>query len=179
MKSVTKLIAGAATAALLTVSLAAPAEAQYRNNYRHHDNGIDAGDVVAGVAIVGGIAAIASAIGRDGSRYGYGYGSSYGNQYRGGYNAAVQACGYEAQRYGRGGVQVTDVERTGNDRFRVRGVIGGGYDRYDRGVDQRYERDYGRYDRGDAYDRDGFVCTVRGNGRVTDFRVRDTARNGW
>jgi hypothetical protein len=178
MKAVTKLITGAATAALLTVSLAAPAEAQYRNSYRHHDRGgIDAGDVIAGVAIAGGIAAIASAVGRDG--YGSRYGSGYGERYRGGYNAAVQACGYEAQRYGRGGVQVTDVQRTGNDRYQVRGVIGGGYDRYDRGVDQRYERDYGRYDQGDAYDRDGFVCSVRGNGRVTDFRVRDTARNGW
>ena len=58
MKAVSKLIAGAATAAVLSVSMAAPAEAQYRYR-RHHDGGIDAGDVIAGVAIIGGIAAIA------------------------------------------------------------------------------------------------------------------------
>ncbi|HEY5724313.1 MAG TPA: hypothetical protein VIT45_18530 [Allosphingosinicella sp.] len=53
----------AAAAALLTVSFAGPADA--RRGYRHHhDDGVDVDDVVAGAALVGGIAAIASAITR-------------------------------------------------------------------------------------------------------------------
>ena len=171
MKAVSKIITGAAAAALLTVSAASPAEAQYR---RDRDRGIDAGDVITGVAILGGIAAIASAIGNDGNRYGYGY----RNRYRDGYSAAVQACGYEAERYSRGQVRITDVDRRGNDSYRVRGVVEGGYDRYDRGYDRRRDRDYGRYDY-DRNDRDGFTCIARGNGRVQDFRLNDRANYGW
>jgi hypothetical protein len=171
MKAVSKLITGAATAALLSISFAAPAEANHR---RGHDRGIDAGDIITGVAILGGIAAITSAMGRDGNRYGYGY----RDRYRDGYSNAVNACGREAERYGRGRVQITDVDRSGNDRYRVRGIVAGGYDRYDRGRDRRYDRDYGRYDY-DRGDRDSFTCTARGNGRVTDFRLRDGYANRW
>jgi hypothetical protein len=173
MKAVSKFITGAAAAAMLTVTMAAPAEAQRR--YRDRD-GIDAGDIITGVAVLGGIAAIASAIGNDGSRYGYG--SRY--RYRDGYTNAVNACGYQAERYGRGQVQITDVDRRGNDSYRVRGVINGGYDRYDRGYDRRNDRDYGRYD-SDRRDRDGFTCTARGNGRVTNFRLQDryAGNYGW
>jgi hypothetical protein len=173
MKAVSKLITGAAVAAMVSVGAAAPAEAQY---YRHRDRGIDAGDIITGIAILGGIAAVTSAIGRDGSRYGYGY----RDRYRGGYTAAVNSCGYEAERIGRGRVQITDVDRTGNDRYRVRGVVdagydrGGGYDRYD-----RYGRYDNRYDRYDRYDnrysryggREDFTCYARGNGRITDFNL--------
>ena len=173
MKKAMKFITGAATAALLSVSIAAPAEAQYRDRYRDRD-GIDAGDVITGVAILGGIAAIASAIGRDGNRYGYGNRS----RYRDGYSNAVQACGIEAERFGRGRVQITDVDRRGNDSYRVRGVIAGGYDRYDRGYDRRNDRDYGRYD-SDRRDRDAFTCTAHGNGRITGFRLSDRAGRGY
>jgi hypothetical protein len=176
MKAVSKFITGTAAAALLAVS-ATPAQA----NHRRDRDGIDAGDVIAGVAILGGIAAIAAAVGNDGSRYGYGH----RNRYRDGYSNAVNACGREADRYGRGRVQITDVDRRGNDSYRVRGVIEAGYDRYDRGYDRRRDRDYGRNDY-DRNDRDGFVCTARGSGRVTDFRIQDRYagnygrdRNGW
>lgn len=158
MKAISKTMLGAGAAALAAISFAAPAEAQYRDRYR--DRGVDVGDIISGVAVIGGIAAIASAIGRDG----------YGNRYRGGYNYAVQACGQEAQRMSRGAVQITDVDRVGSDRYRVRGVVqasyGGsyGYDRYDRG--------YGGYN---GYTRRGygedFTCTARSNGRITDFRL--------
>jgi hypothetical protein len=163
MKAISKTMLGAGAAALAAISFAAPAEAQYR---RHHDRGLDAGDIITGVAVLGGIAAITSAIGRDDGRYGYGY----GNRYRGGYNYAVQACAQEAQRMGRGQVRITDVDRAGNDRYRVRGIVeanygyGGGYG----------DRDYGRYDRngyGNGNGRDDFTCTARGNGRITDFRL--------
>jgi hypothetical protein len=175
MKAISKTMLGAGAAAIAAVGFAAPAEAQYRDRYR--DRGIDVGDIVTGVAVIGGIAAIASAIGRDG----------YGDRYRGGYNYAVQACGQEAQRMSRSRVQITDVDRVGSDRYRVRGIVQsgyggyGGYDRgYDRGYDSRYDRGYdSRYDRGyggyNGYTRRGynedFTCVARGNGRITDFRL--------
>jgi hypothetical protein len=158
MKAISKTMLGAGAAAVAALSFAAPAEAQYRRY--HRDRGVDAGDIITGVAILGGIAAVTSALSRDGSRYGYGY----GNRYRTNYNYAVQACAQEAQRMGRGQVQILDVDRAGNDRYRVRGIVQagyGGYDRYDRGYDSRYG--YGG--------RDDFTCVARGNGRITDFRL--------
>ncbi|MDT9598019.1 hypothetical protein [Sphingosinicella rhizophila] len=165
MKAFSTFIAGAAAAAMLSVPMAAPAQAQWRHD---RDRGIDAGDVIAGVAILGGAVAIASALDSDGRRYGYGY----RDRYRYGYSNAVNACGREADRYGRGRVRILDVDRRSNNSYRVRGVIEGGYDRYDRGYDRRYDRDYGRYDH-DRRDRDSFTCTARSNGRITHFRVRD------
>lgn len=170
MKAVSKLITGAAAAALVTITAAAPAEAQYR--YRDRDRGIDSGDIITGIAILGGIAAVTSALGRDRGRYG-GYGNNGYDRYRGGYTAAVNSCGYEAERMARGRVQITDVDRTGNDRYRVRGVVETGYDRYDRGGYGRYDR-YDRYDRYSRYDRGGrddFTCYARGDGRITDFNL--------
>lgn len=166
---VTKIITGAGAAALLSVSMAAPAEAQYR--YRDRDRGIDVGDVITGVAILGGIAAVASALDRDGGRYGYGY----RDRYRDGYSNAVNSCGREAERIGRGRVRITDVDRTGGDRYRVRGVVEAdyGYDRgygYDRRYDRGYDRNYG-YDRFGRDGREDFTCHARGNGRITDFNL--------
>jgi len=170
MKTITKLITGAAAAAMLTITAAAPAQAQYRSDRRDR---VDTGDVITGVAILGGIAAIAAAVGNDGNRYGYGQ----RHRYRNGYSNAVNACGYQAQRHGRGQVQILDVDRRGGDSFRVRGVITGGYDRFDGGLDRRYDRDYGRndFDRGD---RDGFSCTALANGRVVNFRINDRGFGG-
>ena len=161
MKALTKILTGAAVAALATVSVATPAQAQYRYD-RHYDrdNGIDAGDIIAGVAIIGGIAAIASAIGdNDDDRYDRRYGT-YGSGYGYGEGQAVNACRYEAARYGRGEVRITDVDRRGSRSYRVRGVI----DNYG-----GYNRGYDRY----GYDRIGFECDARENGRITDF---DTQR---
>jgi len=155
MKAISKTMLGAGAAAVAALSFAAPAEAQYRRYDR--DRGIDAGDIMTGVAILGGIAAITSALSRDGSRYGYGY----GDRYRSHYNYAVQACAQQAQRMSRGQVQILDVDRAGNDRYRVRGVVQAGYGGSYGGYD--------RYDRG--YGRDDFTCVARGNGRITDFRL--------
>jgi hypothetical protein len=167
MKAISKTMLGAGAAAMAAIGFAAPAEAQYRDRYRDRD-GIDAGDILTGVAVIGGIAAIASAIGRDDGRYGYGY----GNRYRSHYNYAVQSCAQEAQRYGRGRVHITDVDRTGGDRYRVRGIVQADYGFGGYGYDRR---DYGRYDRGyGRLGRDGredFTCHARGNGRITDFRL--------
>lgn len=180
MKAISKTILGAGATAVAALSFAAPAEAQYRDRYRDR-GGIDAGDIIQGVAILGGIAAVTSALGRDSSRYGYGYGDRYRNHY----NYAVQSCAQQAQRMARGQVRILDVDRVGNDRYRVRGVVqsgygggyaGGGYgydrnDRYDRyGRSDRYDR-YDRYDRGGYGGREDFTCVARGNGRITDFRL--------
>jgi hypothetical protein len=170
-----KYLAGAATAAAMTVTAASPAQAQIFGRDRY-DRGVDAGDIITGVAVVGGIAAILSAFGRDGNRYGYD--NRY--QYRNDYQNAVNACGYQAERYARGGqVSVVDVDRRGSNSYRVRGVIDAGYnyanygnygryDRYDR-YNRRYNDRYGNYGRYDQ--RVEFACTARGNGRVTDFDV--------
>jgi hypothetical protein len=51
------------TAIAAAALLAAPAAARGRYHHRHHDD-VDAGDVVAGAVVIGGIAALASAIGK-------------------------------------------------------------------------------------------------------------------
>ena len=49
----------------MAVASAAPAQAQWRERDRDRGNGIDAGDVIAGALIIGGIAAVASAARRN------------------------------------------------------------------------------------------------------------------
>ena len=144
MKALTKYLAGAAVAAAMTVSVASPAEAQIFGRDRHDRGGVDAGDIITGVAVVGGIAAILSAFGRDGDRYGYD--NRY--RYRNDYQAAVNACGYEAQRYSQGGqISVTDIDRRSGDTYRVRGVIDAAYgNEGSYGNYGRYDNRYGRYD---------------------------------
>ncbi|HYJ29894.1 MAG TPA: hypothetical protein VEW25_06080 [Allosphingosinicella sp.] len=161
------LLAGAAAA--LTIVSAAPAAAQYGRYDDRYDRrgGIDAEDIAVGVAVIGGVAAILGALDRDGGRYGY----DNRSRYRDGYSAAVNSCGAQAQRYGRGQVRITDVDRRSNDRYEVEGVVEshGGYDtRYDRSYDRRYnDREYGR-DYGER-----FTCVAYGNGRIAQFRMQD------
>ena len=169
------LLAGAAAA--LTLAAAAPASAQYRYDDRYdRRGGIDASDIAVGVAVIGGMAAILNAFDRDGGRYGYD--NRY--RYRDSYSAAVNSCGMQAERYGRGQVRITDVDRKSGDRYEVEGVIEngyGGYDtRYDRGYDRRYDgREYAR-DYGER-----FTCVAYGNGRIAQFRMRDgyASRSRW
>lgn len=158
MKAMTKILTGAAAAAALTVSAAAPAQAQWRDRY-HDRDGIDAGDIITGVAVVGGIAAILGALNNDGRQYGYDNRYRYRNDYRN----AVNACAYQADRYARGGrVSVTDVQRRGRNAYVVRGVVDSDYGR----------GGYGRYDRYDRYNqRVAFECAARANGRVLDFDI--------
>ena len=189
MKTLNKFLAGTAAAAALTVAAASPAQAQYWDNDR--DNGFDTGDIIAGVAVLGGIAAIVAALDNDGQRYGYD--NRY--RYRDDYTYAVNACGSEAQRYGQGGqVSITDVDRRSSNSYRVRGVIDAGYaysgnsygrygsyDRYGRYDPNGRYGNYGRYDNNGRYGNYGynqgynqrvaFACTARANGRVTDFDI--------
>ncbi|MGZ8282277.1 MAG: hypothetical protein ACXWUN_04900 [Allosphingosinicella sp.] len=186
MKALTKYLAGAAVATALTVTAASPASAQYYDR-RHRDNGIDTGDVIAGVAVLGGIAAIVAAMSNDGNRYGY----DNRNQYRDNYTNAVNSCGYEAGRYGQGGqVSITDIDRRSNSSYRVRGVIDAGYANNNRyggyGTADRYggyanDNRYGgygaadRYGRYDPYGRYGNNSGYGSNDRYGNYYGQRTA----
>lgn len=177
-----KIALAAATAALVAVP--ASARGGWGGHGRHHD-GIDAGDVIAGALIIGGIAAIATAASNNrGDRYGrydrYDRGDRYGGYgyYDNGYNsrAAVDQCvrtaQREASRYG-GWARVTDVSRIDRVRggYEVRGRLVVENDRYRnnwRGGRDRYGYRYDSY--GSDYDKGRFTCTTR-YGRVDDVRV--------
>jgi hypothetical protein len=145
MKTLSKALVGSIAAGAMAISSATPAAAR-----DHRDNdGISAGDVIAGALIIGGIAAVASAASnndRDGryrdSDYRYdraGYGDGYGNDRGHGYGGsrwgggsprrAVEQCVYAAERaasrssYGR--ADVTDIRSVRDTRngFVVRGRI--------------------------------------------------------
>ena len=175
MKALSKWLAGTATA-VAAVAFAAPASAQ-TYDYRYDRDRDIVEEVVDGVARVAGAVAQVTRGGYYDPRYGSGYGYD-----RGGDRYAADACAYEAQRryarrYGGVGVDIRDVQMYRRDRMRVYGTLelnsynqsgryGGSYDRYDR---------YDRYGRNDQFGRYGlgFTCTVRYDGRVTDF---DTQR---
>jgi hypothetical protein len=171
--SIAILAAGA-----MALSSASPAYAQYRDRDRR--DGIDAGDVIAGALIIGGIAAVAAAAGRDRDRYGR---NDRYERYDRGYAArdAVEQCVYAAEgtanRYSWGGrSKVTDIRNIDRrrDGYRVRGRIAvNQMDRNYRRGDARYGRgwdnDYrGWNDRYNGYDSGRFTCEVR-YGRVTNL----------
>lgn len=175
-KALTKGTIGAVAAGAMAMT-AAPAQARH-----DRDRGIDAGDVIAGAVILGGIAAIASAASknRDGYRYrdrDYRYDNRY--NYRGGNpRSAVERCvravERDARRAGYRFADVTEIRDVDDRRYgwRVKGRLvvddSRGYGRYN----TRYNR-YDRYDRNGRwdrhYDRDSgrFTCDVS-RGRVVD-----------
>jgi hypothetical protein len=178
MSIATRIILAAATAAS-ALAMATPADA--RHYHRGHDR-IDAGDVIAGALIIGGIAAIASAASNNGydDRYRDGprqYDDGYG-WYRGGYGsrAAVEQCvraaTRQAYRYG-GWARVTDITRI--DRIRGGYEIRGRIVVQDRGWRGSYRGGWDRgyyFDRyGDGYDRGRFSCITR-YGSVRDVDLR-------
>ena len=174
MQTITKGLMAAAAAGAMALS-ATPAAAQYRDR----DKGIDAGDVIAGALIIGGIAAVASAAKKDryDDRYrtrGYGYDNDrrYDRRYNRGYDnsqRAVQLCAAAVQRdvrrYGYRYADVTQIRDVDRERYgyEVKGrlVVDGqrGYGRHDR-YDRRRRSDEGR-----------FTCDVS-RGRVVDIDYR-------
>ena len=174
MKTITKALAGTVAAGAMAVTSAAPAFARDR-----HDKGIDAGEVIAGAVILGGIAAILSSSKRDRNRYdNRRYGNNDRNYRQGGNSrAAVQKCVRAAERYAqRSGyrfadvTQIRDVDRKRNG-WRVKGrlVVDGqrGYRNNNRGYNHnvRYDRNDRRgYNRSDS---GKFTCNIQ-RGRVVD-----------
>jgi hypothetical protein len=181
------LIAGTAT-----LIAAAPANARHddwgRGGWGHRDR-IDAGDVIAGALIIGGIAAIASAGNNRGSSYGYGYGGNYGYRggngyynngngyYENGYDSrravdqCVRAAQREAGRYG--WARITDVGSIDRVRggYEIRGRLV--VETRGRGYDRGYY--YDRYD--DGYDKGRFTCVTRYGG-IDELRLSGL-RGGW
>ncbi len=183
MKTLTKALAkgtiATVAAGAMVMGTATPALAQHRDR----DDGIDAGDIIAGALIIGGIAAVASAVGRDrGYNDGYVYERGrYNDRYYndGYYNAGssrqaveqcVQAAERNANRYSYGGrSQVTDIRDIDRKRdgYTVKGRIA---------VNTRnanWQRGWGNDYRGwnnnyRGYDAGSFTCKVR-YGRVVDL----------
>ncbi|GAA4040712.1 hypothetical protein [Parerythrobacter jejuensis] len=181
MKTVSKALFGTVAAGAMAASSASPAMA----NDRHRDRGVDAGDVIAGAVILGGIAAVASSVGKDRYRDGYRYDDRrYGDrrvQRRGNGNRAVQKCIRNAKRDARRGgyrfadvTQIRDVERT-RYGWRVKGRIAvegqRGYRQRARYDDRRYDYGYNNGYRQRAYDTGKFTCYVE-RGRVADIDFR-------
>ncbi len=165
MNKLSKALAGTAAAAM-AVS-ATPAMAR-----DGHNGGPSAGEVIAGVAIIGAIAAIASSGNQDrryrdndyrGDRHGNDrYSDSrFGNRNRQiGQRQAVNRCVRAAERgasnYGRANVtDIRDIDRT-RYGYRVKGRI-------------LVEQGRSRYQRSARADKGNFTCYIEGN-RVSDVR---------
>lgn len=178
MKNLKKTLAkgtlGTVAAGAMALATATPAAA---DDYRHRDKGVDAGDVIAGALVIGGIAALAGAFDKDryhdrryrDRRY---HDRHYNRGYRGhhGYyngRRAVERCVRAAERQARrfGGyryadvTQIRDIDRT-RYGFRVKGRIE---------VEGLRGYGYGYGNRG--YDRGKFTCYLDGRGRPqVEFR---------
>lgn len=201
LKSI-KTLALSAAATGLMVAGTVPANAQSRESrdYSRDRDGISVGEIIAGVAILGGLAAILGG-GRNrndpyrgNGTYGYEYDQPYNTGYGyeqsqyGGSREAVEQCvnaaSYEARRYNRAArvTDIRDIDRK-RDGYDIKGRVEanqvyGGYDRrygnYDRGYNDRYGSNYGN---NSNYGRDtgSFTCKVR-YGRVADVRVSGISR---
>jgi hypothetical protein len=198
MKTLSKALVGTIAAGALAVSAATPSLARDR-----HGDGVDAGDVIAGALVVGGIAAIASAASnRDGSYYSRaGYGDNYGGRYgtygnygrydgygSGNPRAAVEQCVRAVERdagrysYGRN-ADVTDVRSVRETRYgyEVRGRVavnqlGRGWRNGDGNYGRGWNNDYRGWNNNlRGYDAGNFECTVE-RGRIVDLDI-DGIRN--
>jgi hypothetical protein len=190
MNLLTKSLLSAGAAAAALVSVAAPAQARER----HRDNdGISAGEVIAGAVILGGLAAVIASDNDDrryndgryddnryGDRYngGYGYNNRYGGS-RAAVNQCVNAVENWGNRYSRTDVtKIHDIDRT-RTGYRISGniVVKDGWRGRDR-YDNRYDnRNSNRYDNGYSrgYDKGRFTCYIE-RGRVVDVDYRGLDR---
>ena len=162
MNKLNKALVGTATADAMAVS-ATPAMAKDGRN-----GGPSAGEVIAGVAIIGAIAAIASSGNKDrrysnndyrGDRY---QNDRYSNaryrqiDQREAVNRCVRAAENGATNRGRASVtDIRDVDRTRNG-YRIKGKI-------------EVEQNRGRYQRNSYSDKGKFTCYIEGN-RVSDVQ---------
>ena len=168
MQSFTKAALCTAAAGAMAFTSAAPAEAQ---RYRDRDNdGISAGEVIAGALIIGGIAAIASASNRDRNTYRArdNYYRSNGNP-RGAIDQCVRVAENQARRAGYRSANVVDINRV-NDTRRGWNITGRIQVDGARGYrDQR--RGYDRPGSNRGGDPGRFTCEIR-RGRVVDIDYR-------
>ena len=173
-KTLAKGALGTVAAGAMALASATPAVAQDR----HRDRGIDAGDIIAGALIIGGIAAVASAAGKDRDGYRYrdrnyrGYnGYARGNP-RGAVERCVRAAENRAKRYGYRFADVTQIRDVDDTRYgwKVKGrlVVDGARGYRGARYNDRYRYDDRRYGYNDrrGYDRGKFTCYVD-RGRVS------------
>ena len=191
MKILTKSLLSAGAAAAALVSVAAPAQARGRDN-----DGISAGEVIAGAVILGGIAAVIASSddnrtrdrGYDDGRYDdRGYGNRddrYENGHRRGrgHGRGHDDYGYDRQHNSRAAVNqcVTAVEQWASRYSRADVTQINNIDRTRNGyrvsgnlvVKDGY-RGRSRYDRGydRGYDKGRFTCYIE-RGRVIDVDYR-------
>ncbi len=178
MKTVSKALLGTIAAGAMVASSATPALAEHRDN-----RGVNAGDIIAGALIIGGIAAIATAASRNNrdnrgydDNYGYdragynnggynngGYGNRYDRdaQWRSNPRQAVEQCVAAAERYASSrGVRadVTDIREVRDTRygFKVKGRIAV------QGNDGGWNRGDSNYGQGWGGDYRGYNDRVRG-----------------
>ena len=177
MKIISKALVGAVAAGAMAMVPTSAALAQYRDYDR--DDGISVGDIIAGAVVIGGIAAVAGALGRGGNDYRYDdryYRNGNYGYYNGNPRSAVEQCvsvaRNQAQRRGYGYAQVTDIRDVDDTRYgwRVKGRIAVdgnrgyyGNNRYDTGYygNSRYNDRYSR-----NRDTGNFTCYVD-RGRVS------------
>ncbi len=160
MRRASHFALSAATAALLATSVAGPADAR---RYRHWDHDrLDAGDLIIGAVIIGGIAAIASEISRSRDNNGTVYGRDRDRKRNGSSEGvAVDACADAAERRASDSGRdarvnvITGIERQG-DSYRVRGTLeyrSGGRD----SADDRQWQDTARFTCSYSYGRVDYV----------------------
>lgn len=167
-KNLTKGALGTVAAGAMALASASPAMA---DDHRGRDRGIDAGDVIAGAVIIGGIAALAGAFDNDrddryrdrryrDARYGD---DRYAFQGRGrqAIERCVNAAENEAQRWGgyryANVTEIRDVDRT----------------RYGLRISGRIEVEGNSYRRRNSYDTGRFTCYVdRGRPEVQFDGIR-------
>lgn len=167
MNKLNKALVGTAAAAAMAVS-ASPVMAKDGRNH-----GPSTGEIIAGVAIVGAIAAIASSGNNNDRRYsdrnyrGDRYGndryseSRFGNRYRHmnqrqAVNLCARAAEHGATNYGRAHVtDIRDIDRT-RYGYRVKGRI-------------QVEQGRSRYQRSRYADQGKFTCYIEGN-RVSNVQ---------
>jgi hypothetical protein len=179
MENLAKMMVGTVAAGALAVSAAAPAMA--RDN-----DGIGAGELIAGALVIGGIAAVVASSGeRDNDYYGYARNGRYNDRYYGNgrqisSQQAVEQCVRAAQsaasRNTFGRAQVTNIrkiKRT-NRGYDVSGRIAvNSSNRGWRSGDARYGRGWNNDYRGwnnnlRGYDSGTFKCDVE-YGRIADL----------
>jgi hypothetical protein len=161
-----RTLSGATAVAAALSLLATPVAARDRWHHRHHDNDIDAGDVVAGGVLLGAIAAIAGAAknSRDRETYRYPPPEPAPDGYRG-----VDTSGYQAPRedgqFGSRGIDravdlcVGQLE-LGNSRVAS--------------VDSAIRTADGWRVEGVLENNAGYSCSVGNDGRLSDVRVGDS-----
>ena len=188
MKTMTKTLAkgtfATVAAGAMALTAASPAAAQDRHRDRH-DDGISAGEVIAGAVILGGLAAIIAGSDNDdrydrrdrryndrdyrGSNRNRNYRNNRGyanNNPRQAVEACVRAAERTVQRYTGSRAEVYEIRDVDRERhgFEVKGRIAVRDHHSGRG----YRNDYRRGNRNNGWDEGRFKCDYR-NGRVVDI----------